>query len=184
MRGIWRVVILLAVIWGIAAIVIFAARAMRPSPESLMAYIGKHPLAAESSSGRAAVISHVADQLNRLSFEQRQQLQAQKTMPNFFRQLNAAEQQDFLKRTLPDGFKQIMLALNKMDPAKRKRLIQRALDDMEKNGPAGDKRLDDKQQQQIVSQGLESFYEQASADVKLDCAPIIELLQRQTQSLR
>jgi len=182
MRGIWRVVILLALIWGVAAIVIFTSRAMRPTPASMTAYIEKHPLA--TASDRAAVINNVADQLNRMTFEQRQQMQAQKTMPNFFRQLTPPEQQDFLKKTLPDSFKQIMLALNKMDPAKRKKLVQRAIDDMEKNGPVGDKRIDEKQEQQIVSQGLESFYEQASADVKLDCAPIIEQLQRQTQSLR
>ncbi len=185
MRGIWRVVVLLAVIWGIAAIVIFTSRAMRPTPASLTAYIDKHPLTAETpASERTTIITRVGDQLNRLTFDERQQLQAQKTMPHFFRQLTPAEQNAFLKQTLPDSFKQIMLALNKMEPGKRKKIIQRAVDDMEKNGPVGDKRISDAQEQQIISQGLESFYEDASAEVKLDCAPIIEQLQRQTQNIR
>ena len=75
-----------------------------------------------------------------------------------------------------------MEAFNKMEPAKRKELVAHALEEMKKHAgedpPPG---MDDNLRAKIVDQGLKSFYADASADTKIDLAPLIEQMQRNLQ---
>ena len=73
-----------------------------------------------------------------------------------------------------------MESFNKMDPARRKRIVEGALTEMKKHEGDAPKRAveDDQLAQHVVDQGLRSFYTDASADVKLDLAPLIEQMQR------
>lgn len=171
-------------IWIVAAIVIFAARSASPTPEKLKAYIEAHPLAGLTGQQRAAVIEKTADQLNRLTFEQRRELRESGAVRGFFEGLTPAERSRFLDLTLPEGFRQMMSALNKMDPEKRQKLVQRVLDDMQKNTPQSADRINQEDVKKIIAQGVSSFYEEANADVKLDFAPVLEQLQRNIQNLR
>ena len=59
-----------------------------------------------------------------------------------------------------------------------------ALDDLEKDTPEINDRIDKAAAQKMISQGMDSFYQEASTEVKLDFAPVIEQLQRATQGLR
>lgn len=180
----WRILLLLALVWAVAGGVIFWMRAARPTPASLSAYIDRHPLETLSSSERARVIDRVADQLNRLNFDQRQELRKARSDRRFFEQMTEEERARFLDRTLPEGFRQLMLALNRMNPEQRKKIVQRALDDLEKESPELRERIDRDAARRMIAQGMDSFYQEASADVKLDFAPVIEELQRATQGLR
>lgn len=184
MRGTWRIIILLVLVWAIAGGVIFWMRASRPTPASLAAYINGHSLEGLAAADRAKTIDRVADQLNRLNFDQRQELRKSKVDRRFFEQMTEEERKRFLDLTLPEGFRQLMLALNKMNPEQRKKIVQRALDDIAKDTPEINDRIDKQAVQKMISQGMDSFYQEASADVKLDFAPVIEELQRATQGLR
>ena len=168
----------LAVIWLVAALAIHFARAAQPTPDSVAAYL-RVSMGDRGLEERARRIARAADLLNRLSFEQRQQLRGQHAQDEFFRQLTPDEQGRFLDATLPTGFKQMMENFNKMDPAKRKQFVERALTEMKKReGQESPRGLDDANAQKIVNQGLRSFYNDASADVKLDLAPLIEQMQK------
>lgn len=183
MRKAWRFVAVLVAIWLVAGGVVWLTRAVRPTPESVSAYIDRHPIGNLPAPEREKVIAHVAAQFNRLNFEQRQELRKLRTDHRFLEQMSPAERQRFLDLTLPEGFRQLMLALNKMDPEKRRKLVQKVLDDMEKEYPTQRERIDDQAIQKIISQGMDSFYQDASADVKLEFAPVIEQLQRSVQGL-
>lgn len=174
----------LLIVWGIAAGVILYSRAARPTAVSLVAYMEKNPLEGLPETQRAAVIAKVADQLNRLNFQQRQELRKIRTERTFFEQMSDAERKEFLELTLPEGFRQLMLALNKMTPEARKKIVDRALDDIERESPEIAGRIESEDAQKVISEGLGSFYEEASADVKMDFAPVIERLQRATQGIR
>ncbi len=65
--------------------------------------------------------------LNGLTFEERQQMDRSGVTRNFFRELTPDEQGAFLDATLPTGFKQMMESFNRMDPAKRKAFVERAV---------------------------------------------------------
>lgn len=99
----------------------------------------------------------------------------------FFDQLTPEERKKFIEMTMPEGFRQFMLALNKMDPERRKRIVKRALENLEKDNPEISQRMQEDEVRKIVNQGMSSFYEEANADVKLDFAPVIEQLQRAAQ---
>lgn len=184
MRGPWRVILILAVVWLVAGAIIWWTRAARPTPEAITAYIEKHQLDTVPESQRSEVIDHVAAQHNRLNFDERQKVRKSGSDRTFFTKLTPEEQQRFLDLTLPEGFRQLMLALNKMTPEARKKIVQRALSDLEKEDPQANTRIDEKQVQKMIGQGVESFYQNASSETKLDFAPVLEQLQRATQRSR
>ena len=175
----------LVVIWLIAGGVIFFARSAKVTPESLVAYVEAHPLDGKAAGDRAKVIGKTAAQLNQLGYEDRQQFRMGRRLDGFFRALTPEEQGRFLDLTLPAGFKQMMEALNKMTPEKRQKFVGKALEDMKKR--EGERPPDaqlDATGKKIIDQGFKSFYSEASADVKMDVAPLIEQLQKNLQGGR
>jgi hypothetical protein len=183
MRTLWvKAIIFLAAIWLIAGGVIWWARSTKPTPERLAAYIERHPLDGQSPANRLRAIDSVADQLNALSYEQRRQIRGGRKLDHFFRTLTSEEQARFLDRTLPTGFKQMMEAFNKMTPEKRRQFVEKTLAEMKKQ--EGEERppdVDDQNVEKIISEGLKSFYTEASAEVKMDFAPLIEQMQKNLQ---
>jgi hypothetical protein len=185
MRSHWiKALVLLGAVWLVAGGAIFWARNARPTPESIARYVADHPVEGLSGPARERVIRKVADQLNALEYEQRREVRMSRRIEGFFRALTPDEQSRFLDLTLPAGFRQMMEALNKMDPEKRRKFVERALSDMKsREGEPPPPRSDDPHVQKIIQQGLRSFYSEASADVKLDVAPLIEQMQKNLQGL-
>ena len=181
--NVWlKTALALAVVWAVAGGGIWWLHATKPPPDSVTAYLDGSALAAKSGRDRARTISRAEDQLNDLTFEQRQTLQRNGSTRRFFLALTPAEQSAFLDATLPADFKQMMEVFNKMDPVKRKQFVGRALEEMKKHageGPPPD--VDDNVRAKIVDQGMKSFYSDASADTKIDLAPLIEQMQHNLQ---
>lgn len=176
-----RVIGIVVAIWLIATAVIFVIRSNEPTPEKVVAYVVEYPLSAAAD--REAVLRTVAGKLNGLEFEERQRLQRSPEMRTFYEQMTDDERAKFLDLTLPEGFRQVMLALNKMTPEKRKEIVERALNNIAENGSVEDERppVDEEMMKKIVGQGMTAFYEDANAEVKLDFAPVIEQIQQSLQ---
>jgi hypothetical protein len=187
MRIPWiKLVGLLLVIWAVVGGVIYLAHGAKPTPESVMGYLDQHPVESRSSGEREKVMEKVAQQLNQLAYEERREVRMSRKLDGFFRSLTPEEQTRFLDLTLPTGFKQMMDALNKMTPDKRKKFVTKALEDMKKREgealPENQRELD-ANGQKIIDQGFRTFYSDASAEVKMDVAPLIEQFQKNLQSL-
>ena len=185
MRTLWfRALLALAAVWLVAGAVMLWARQSQTTPESLGRYLTANTLDGKSPADREKVIRRVADQLNQLPYESRRDVRRGKQLDEYFKGMNPDEQGRFLDATLPMGFKQMMDSLNKMLPEKRRDIVDKALKQMEKDGgvegeePPG---KDDPNIQKIVQQGLRSFYNDASADVKMDFAPLLEQMQKGLQ---
>lgn len=181
--NVWlKTVLALAACWALAFGAIHVLRASKPTAASITDHLNHLNLAALSARDRERTLQRAADELNDLSFDERQHLRRSDVTRRFFDQLTHAEQTTFLDRTLPADFKQLMEVFNKMEPAKRKEFVNRALEDMKKHEgeapPAGE---DEQIRAQVIDQGLKSFYKDADADVKLDLAPLIEQMQRNLQ---
>ena len=175
----------LVVVWLVAGGVIWLARRAKPTPESVERYLSANPPAGKSSTEREKIMTRLAQQLNQLTYEERRQIRVRRQLDAFFRALNPDEQARFLDLTLPVGFRQMMEAFNKMEPKKRKDFVNRALRQMQtEEGEEPPPRLDDQNVEKIVTQGLKSFYTDASAEVKMDFAPLIEQMQRNLQGGR
>lgn len=179
-----RVLLPVLLLWIVAGGVILWTRAVRPTPEKLAAYMESHPIGAAGEGERESILLRVAGDLNRLDFEQRRELRADGELRKFFESLRPDERSRFLDLTLPEGFRQMMLALNKMDPARRKKLVDRALEDLRSASPELAERVNEEEVRKILAEGVGSFYEQASAEVKMEFAPVLEELQRNVQRLR
>ncbi len=188
MRLPWiKLVAVLLIIWAVVGGVIYWARSVKPTPESIMHYLEEHPVAGASREDRDKMLEKIAKDLNQLPYEQRREVRMSRKLDGFFRALPSDEQTRFLDLTLPTGFKQMMDALNKMTPEKRKDFVNKALADMKKHESDDvpeDKRNLDANGQKIIDQGFRSFYSDASAETKMDVAPLIEQLQKNLQGLR
>jgi hypothetical protein len=169
---------LLAAVWLIAAIVIHFARASQPTAASVTAY--EHSLDLDSLQGdaRARAIARMESMVNRISFEERQQLNRDRVTRDFFEKLTADEQDAYLDATLPTGFQQLMDSFNKMDPLKRQQIVHDALTRMKDNPGGPPQGPDAKIAQHVIDEGLKSYYKDADADVKLDLAPLVEQMQK------
>jgi flagellar motor protein MotB len=182
MRNWSRAALILASIWILAGIVIFSLRSTKPTAQSIDHYILTNQIENLPPPQRSKIINRVASQLNRLDFNQRQELRKQKTDRLFFNKLTQEERREFLEATLPEGFRQFMKALNAMDRKERQKIVSRALRDLEKDRV--EVVVEDEDAKKLIEEGLGAFYEEASADVKLEFAPVIERMQRVTQGLR
>jgi hypothetical protein len=182
MRTLWfKVAALLIAVWVVAGGVMWWMAHSKPTPEKLAAYLAANPLEGKPPATRGKAIEKVAAQLNGLSYDERREMRMGRKLDGFFRSLNPAEQSRFLDLTLPTGFKQMMDAFNKMDAERRKKFVERTLNEMQKDEGDGAPPIDDPHVQKIVQQGLRSFYSDASADVKMDFAPLLEQMQKNLQ---
>lgn len=185
MRPLWlKAVLVLAAVWAVAGGAIFWARSVKVTPKSFGKYLEAHSIEGKSGKARAEVIEEVAEQMNALGYEERREFRMGRKLDGFFKALTPDEQGRFLDLTLPTGFKQMMESLNKMEPAQRKRFVERSLKDMQREGENPPDRELDANARKIIDQGFKSFYSEASADVKMDVAPLVEQLQKNLQGLR
>jgi len=149
----------------------------------VMRYLDGQPL--KSAKDRDDVIKRVAGQLNQFSYDQRRDLRASRKLNAFFKELSPAEQSRYLDLTLPTGFHKMMESLNKMTHEKRQEFVDKALADMKKHeGDAPPDGQLDANAKKVIDEGFKSFYSDASADVKMDMAPLIEQMQRNMQGQR
>lgn len=187
MRPLWiKAALILLVVWLLAGGAIWWSKAHKPTPQSVAAYVEAVSVEGRSSAERAKEMEKIARQLNALTYSERREVRLNRKLDRFFRALNPEEQNRFLDLTLPEGFKQMMESLNKMRPEERKRFVNRALKDLqEQEGqPPEGLRNQDQNAQKIIDQGLKSFYSDASAETKMDLAPLIEQFQHNLQGLR
>ncbi len=180
----WKIVAAIAAVWIVAGLAILWSRAARATPESVANFITKNPIANLVPAGREKIIDQVAAQINALDFEQREKLRKERVDRIFFKQMTKDERRRFLDQTLPEGFRQLMISFNKMSPERRKKAVERAMNDLEEGSPEEFGKIDRAEAQKFVSEGMEAFYSEANAEVKLDFAPVIERLQRASQGLR
>ncbi len=177
-----RVIGLLVGVWVLAMTVVLFVRTSRPTPEKLQTEFASNPLTELSNAKRGEFIERIADRVNRLDFDDRRELQRTPEARDFFESMTEAERSHYLDLTLPEGFKQVMLALNKMKPDKRREIVAKALERIGQNDPAADSeertQAEEAMMKKIAAQGMTSFYEEANADVKMDFAPVIEQIQQ------
>ncbi len=173
---------LLAAVWLLAAIVIHIANTSHPTAATVTAYVRSLDLDTLDGTARTRAIDRMENMVNRITFEERQQLDRDRISRNFLHKLTPAEQDAYLDATLPTGFQQLMDSFNKMDPVKRKQIVNQALDRMKAHqGEGPPPGVDSNIAQHVIDQGLKSFYRDANADVKLDLSPLVEQMQLNLQ---
>jgi hypothetical protein len=189
-RRIWlRGAAALAAVWVIATAGVWIARSQKMTAEKTLAYMNAHRLAGLSAAERRKIIEELASRVNRLSFDERQKFRFEKGIRQAFEEMTDEERASYLDRTLPKGMQQMMEAFNQMTPVRRKQIVNRALNDMnrmrdEMGQQELTKSLTDQNVQRIIDEGMKNYISGANAETKLDLQPLIEQMQSIMQMAR
>lgn len=191
----WAALGLIA-IWGLSFAGYKIATNLKMTAEKVRAYLASVDLSRLSAADRARALKALADKLNRLSREERQQLRLGRFGEGWFEQMTESEKSAFLEATMPAGFKQMISAFEELPEDKRRKTIDDALKrlrDVSANvaggavgmpGGANRPPISPELEAQIRTIGLKTFYSQSSAQTKAELAPVLEELQRAMESGR
>ncbi len=188
-----KALLALALLWGAVAAVMWVAGSKEVTPERLAAYMATNPLAdLEAPDAREKLIRNVAAKVNALDYERRWEARqsGDQTMQPFFRSMQPGEFALFVELTAGPHFTKVMQAFNEMDAEERQRIAQetvRQLKEGERMGPRQTERLEAEGVEifeKVASEGLRAYYQEASAETKIDLAPVLEQMQEVMQNPR
>jgi len=183
-------IVALLLLWGIAYGVVRWAGSIRATPEKVAAFVEENPLdGIEDPEERKRIIGTLATMLNELEASEVRVLEeSAESDPrrDFFAKLSPDEQFYFLEKRVGRAFQQMMQSFNEMDREERKKIVERSLKRMEeeRGGPGRLEETDPAVAEKITEAGLKSYYEDASAETKIDLAPLLEEMQRSMAGMR
>lgn len=178
----------IAAIWGGVAAVMKVTEKHTSSPEKVEELMAAAPWLEDENVDEAARKKHLDEviaHVNRLDFDQRRQSREgnREVGQRFFESLTKEERHRFLEETVEQHFKSVMKAFNQMTREERQRVVAQARRDMQRDTVDGQnmRRLeeeDEKVFENVVEKGLGAYYEEASAETKMDLAPLMEEMQQ------
>jgi len=182
----------LAAIWVLAICGYMISGSLKVTGEKVRAYVEAVDLSKLSAADRAKALQKLADMINKLSFEERQQMRLGRTAEKWFLQMTEEERGEFIEATMPTGFKQMITAFEQQSEEKRKRAIDEALKRLKEtnaevqagrnpssvNDTNQPPPLSPELEAKVRTIGLKSFYSQSSAQTKAELAPVLEELQK------
>jgi hypothetical protein len=178
----------LVLIWAGVAAVLRATERHTSTPEKVNALMAAAPWLDGpplSDEARKKYLDDVIANVNRLDFDQRhaRREEGRDVGQRFFDSLTREERARFLEETVERHFKSVMKAFNQMSREERQRLVKQSMADMNRDRPDGRnmdrlKQDDEKVFDKVVEKGLGAYYEDASAETKLDLAPLMEQMQQ------
>ena len=180
----------LLLLWGVVYGIVKWAGSIRPTPEKVAAFVAQHPLdEIKDSDERRRGIGDLATMLNAMEPAELKVLEENSENDprrNFFKHLSTEEQFFFLEKRVGRAFQQMMQSFNEMDRGERKKIVERSLKRMqEQNGSPGRlEEADPEVAEKITQAGLKSYYQDASAETKIDLAPLLEEMQRSMTMMR
>ena len=179
----------IAAIWGAVAAVMKVTEKHTSTPEKVQDLMAAAPWAENENLDEASRAKHLGEviaHVNRLDFDQRRQMREgnREIGQEFFESLTKEERARFLKETVEQHFKSVMKAFNQMSREERQRLVGQARRDMQQRDNVDGqnmRRLEEEDQkvfESVVDKGLGAYYEEASAETKMDLAPLMEEMQQ------
>lgn len=133
-------------------------------------------------------IRRIADMVNRLDFAERQKNRENQSAEDFFRKLDAREKNLFVDLTIVETMGRFMEALDQMPPEQRKEFVQKGLSEIQEGRTEADmaraQEMDEDLLTKISEEGMRAYFNKASADTKLDLAPLMEAMNEVMQGLR
>ena len=166
-----------AAIWVAVAGATWAARAAETTPADVRAFL------ADADPADAGFVDALSARVNRLPPGSRFDRGLGDDLRGAFAQMSPDQRATYLDATLPRGFDQMMDAINAMPSEERKRLVEDALANMERDlGRGRPEELDDASMAKIVDEGMKSYLSDTSAEAKLDLQPLVSKMQEILQA--
>jgi hypothetical protein len=137
---------------------------------------------------REEEIRRIAEMVNRLDFQERQKNRDSRTGETFFRKLSTTEKNLFIDLTIMESMGRFMEALDQMPEEQRKKFVEQGLKEIQDGRTEAEmeraKEMDEKLLTKISEEGMRAYFDKASADTKLDLAPLMEAMNEVMQGLR
>ncbi len=137
---------------------------------------------------REKKIREMAELMNRLDFAEREKTRDDRSLDRMTAMMSHDEKVLFIDLTVRESMSRFMEAIDKLPPEKRKQFVEKALKDIE-TGKTGEdmsrlQELGKDVMEKVQSEGMKAYFEKASADTKLDLAPLMESTNELMQNLR
>jgi len=133
-------------------------------------------------------IRRIADMGNRLDFKERERNRNSPATEDFFRKLSPREKNLFIDLTIVETMGRFMEALDQMPAEQRKQFVEQGLREIEEGRTEEEmsraQELDEQLLAKISQEGMRAYFNEASADTKLDLAPLMEAMNEVMQGLR
>ena len=191
-----KAVVVLAVVWAVVLGVRSAASDQKITAERLGKEIRGAGFADWSEEGGTAAVAaqreeklrDLAAKYNRLDFSERQKDRESRSGEEFFRKLTAGEKELFVNLTIVESMGRFMEAIDQMPAAERKRFVETGLKEIQQGRTEEEMKraqeVDDKLLTKISEEGMRAYFDKASADTKMDIAPLMEAINEVMQGLR
>lgn len=193
-RALGALVLVWLVIWGVRAY----ANSRKVTAEKINLRIEQARFAdwsenaagnnAKESARREKEIREIADLVNRLDFQERQNNRRQRGGEEFFRKLNTREKSLFIDLTIMESMNRFMESLDAMPADQRKKFVEQGLkeisdgktsSDIARAGEMSGELLD-----KITREGMRAYFEKSSMETKLDLAPLMQAINETMQGMR
>lgn len=197
-RVLLQSLILLALIWGAVAGIRAIAGSKRITAEKVAEEVNaagfedwsqySQPPDAGTAKRREEKLREVAGLVNRLDFAEREKNRDDRATEGFFRKMSGDEKKLFIDLTVRESMGKFMEAIDALPPEKRKEFVEQGLKEIESGKTAEEmaraKELGDDLLETIAGEGMRAYFDKASADTKLDLAPLMESMNEVMQGLR
>lgn len=166
------------------------------TPEKVSLYVSSTDLSKLSPTERSRALDKLASMINSLKYEDRRKVRFHTDWQRLFAQMTEKEKNDFIEKTVPVGFKQMLESFEKLPEERRKKIISDALrrlreardsisSESQNNRQSGiiqrgtnEPILSPELEQKIRVIGLKTFYNESSAQTKAELAPVLEEIQK------
>ena len=133
-------------------------------------------------------IREISGLINRLDFAEREKNRDERSGEKLYRRMTPDEKKLFIDLTVRESMGKFMEALDQLPPDKRKQFVQQGLKEIESGRTGEDMaravELDKNLLETITNEGMRAYFEKASADTKIDLAPLMESMNEVMQGLR
>lgn len=140
------------------------------------------------SKGRHKMIIEIADMVNGLDFAEREKARDNRIGENFFRKLAQPEKEMFIDLTLEKSMETFIKALDALDPEQRRKFVEDGLREIEDGLTEAEmkrtREMSEDLLKRITDEGMKSYFENASADTKIDLAPLMEAMDEVMKGMR
>lgn len=200
MNGKWAIVFkaaaVLAVVWAVVfAVRSFAAgkkvtaeRLDREVKELALEDWSEDPGSGAEAKEREKEIRRIADMVNRLDFAEREKNRESRTGEEFYRKLSMREKELFVDLTIVETMGRFMEALDQMPEQQRRSFVEKGLEEINSGRTEEEMEraaeMDGDVLAKISQEGMRAYFDKASADTKLDLAPLMEAMNEVMQGLR
>jgi hypothetical protein len=182
----------LALIWGLAFGIYRVAQSRKMTADKVIAALRAAELEKLDAASRQPRLRDLAAKFNALGPEDRRRARFDDAWARLWRDMTEEERAEFIERTMPTGFRQMITAFEQMPEDRRRAAITNTLARLERardgegalNENTNRPILSEDLQKKVIATGLKTFYAESSAQTKAEMAPVLEEMQRLMESGR